>query len=108
MEEKNNHARWSDGRYVFLRWVLGIFIILSVFWLGIKVGEFKAAFDYGYGPLGYGSMMGGYYPGYGYGMMGRGWYDGGSYGYPTPGPGMMYGYYQNAASGAAASSSKSK
>ena len=37
-------------RYFFLRWVLGIVIILIVFWLGLKIGEFKGYFesDFGY------------------------------------------------------------
>ncbi len=32
-----------------LRWVLGIVVILMVFGFGVQIGEFKAAFEGGYG-----------------------------------------------------------
>lgn len=31
-----------DGGCVMLRWVVGLFILIGVFLLGVKVGEFKA------------------------------------------------------------------
>ena len=61
--------------YHVVRWVLGIAIIVIVFSLGVKVGEFKATFGSGYGRhMMHASYGGGYaYPmmqnGYG-GMMG--------------------------------------
>lgn len=44
------HMHGMGGKYHLLRWVLGITIMLLVFWLGFKLGEFKGYFDdYGYG-----------------------------------------------------------
>jgi len=38
------------GKYHLLRWMLGLAIIIIVFWVGFKLGEFKGYFeDYGYG-----------------------------------------------------------
>ena len=39
----------GGGRHIFLRWILGILILVAVFSLGIKVGEFKSLVDGGYG-----------------------------------------------------------
>ena len=36
-------------RYILLRWLLGLLILIVVFWLGMKIGEFKGAFEGGYG-----------------------------------------------------------
>jgi|GEM_PF-1282679 hypothetical protein len=36
-------------RHFWLRWLLGLIILLVVFWLGVKVGEFKGAFGRGFG-----------------------------------------------------------
>jgi hypothetical protein len=76
MEEyKHKH-----GYHALLHWALGILILLVVFWMGVKVGEFKTTLGYyGYGmwsgmmgnnyyganpyPNGYTPMMGGYYYG---------------------------------------------
>lgn len=93
-----------------LRWVLGILILVVVFWMGVQVGEFRTAFGYSYGM--WPGMMGNNYYGatpypYGYPMMG-GYYYGGQTAGPSQsttttaptyyyGPGgMMQGYYQNA------------
>lgn len=35
--------------YFLLRWLLALVILLVVFWLGVKIGEYKAGFGYGYG-----------------------------------------------------------
>ncbi len=50
-----------------LRWVLGIIVILMSFGFGVQIGEFKAAFESGYGYRHHNmmyysqpSMMGGY------------------------------------------------
>lgn len=42
------------GRYIWLRWLLGILILVIVFWVGVKVGEFKGG-AYGWGYQSYGS-----------------------------------------------------
>ena len=55
------HTHGMGGKYHLLRWVLGVAIILIVFWLGFKLGEFKGYF---------GSYDGSYFGrGYGRGMM---------------------------------------
>lgn len=51
-------------KYILLRWLLGLLILVMTFWLGAKVGEFKSmymnrAFDVGYGAHG---MMARPYP----------------------------------------------
>jgi hypothetical protein len=44
------HMHGMGGKYHLLRWMLGLAIIIIVFWLGFKLGEFKGYFDdYGYG-----------------------------------------------------------
>lgn len=44
-----------------LRWFLGLMIIVMVFCLGVKIGEYKQAFEGGDSGYGYSSrMMGGY------------------------------------------------
>ncbi len=44
-------------KYCLLRWVLGILIITFVFWMGMKIGEFKGEFEGGYGMHGQRGMM---------------------------------------------------
>lgn len=56
---------WPSGHRLF-RVVLWIVILLIVFWLGFKVGQFVTAFG-GYGRAGYGLHAHG--GGYGYQMM---------------------------------------
>ena len=50
-------------RFWALRWLLGLVILVIVFWLGVKIGEFKGSFEGGYGFYGrmsrHGMMMGG-------------------------------------------------
>lgn len=48
-----------NGHYMWLRWVIGIFIIAGVFWLGIQIGSVRSAFNYEYMPY---QMMRGTYP----------------------------------------------
>lgn len=83
-----NMFDWHNGkgrRFFFLRWILGIFILIIVFWLGVKVGQFSGFYrgNYGYPMMGggyYRSMM---YPGYDYDYnQYPGYY----------GPGMMQGW----------------
>ena len=38
----------GGGRHLLLRWLLGLLILVIVFWLGLKIGEFKGVFG-GYG-----------------------------------------------------------
>jgi hypothetical protein len=45
----------GHGRHMILRWVLGLVILLIVFWVGVKVGEFKTS-AWGYGMGYYGGM----------------------------------------------------
>jgi hypothetical protein len=40
-------------KYFVLRWVLGIVILIIVFWLGMKIGEFKGYFENNFGGVGY-------------------------------------------------------
>ncbi len=40
-----------------MRWVLGIIILLMVFWLGMKLGEFKGFIEAIYGFGSHGNMM---------------------------------------------------
>ncbi len=48
------------GKHILLRWILGILILIAVFSLGVKVGEFKSAV-YGYGGgFGWNMHRGGY------------------------------------------------
>src|SRR3989338_3333903 len=58
----------SCGKHFLLRWVLGLFILFSVFWLGIKVGELKnilrSEFGYGNGYSNHSYIMRGYNGGY--------------------------------------------
>lgn len=76
-EQTNGHdhsceqcaAHGGFHKFFVLRWVLAILILLTVLYVGIKIGEFKGYFESsidGYGS-GYNSrMMNGNYPG---GMM---------------------------------------
>jgi hypothetical protein len=58
-------------RHLILRWILGLVILVFVFSFGMRLGEIKAAFEYGgYGSMGYShrSMMRrAYYPAPSYG-----------------------------------------
>jgi len=46
----NCQSGWhSHHRFFLLRWILGIIILLMVFALGLKVGEFKGYFDTNFG-----------------------------------------------------------
>lgn len=105
--EEHTH---EDGHHKLLRWVLGILILIVVFCMGVKVGEFKTTLGYyGYG-MWPGMMENGYYGGspypYGYMPMMGGYYYQSQNAAPTQsagaptyyyGPGgMMRGYYQNA------------
>lgn len=82
-DHMHGHCVWNKHRLLRVLLLLGM--LFFVFWLGVKVGEFR-------GEFGYGRMMGGYddYNNYGYrsGMM-RG---GNVYYGQTPGRGMMGGY----------------
>ncbi len=53
------YSAYGD-RHVVLRLILGIFILMVVFWMGVKIGEIKAMFG-GYGRHGgygeYGPVM---------------------------------------------------
>ena len=54
------HMHGMGGKYHLLRWLLGVAIIIIVFWMGFKLGEFK----------GYFANSDGYYGrGFGHGMM---------------------------------------
>jgi hypothetical protein len=80
--------RGFSGRHFFLRWILGIIILLIVFWFGFKLGEFKSYLkgDYNYGYEFYNNrqMMNPEYYGY-YGMpMMRYWYGYNNQQQPTP------------------------
>ncbi len=60
----------GNNKFFVIRWVLGILIILIMFSLGMRIGEFKGALEQN---AGYGRMMnygGGYYN-QGYPMMGN-------------------------------------
>lgn len=62
----------SEKKHILLRWILGIVILVVVFSLGIKIGEFKSAL-FGYGSF---NGCGGLYN-TGYPMMFRGYNDDG-------------------------------
>jgi hypothetical protein len=74
-DHMHGHCAWNKHRV--LRIVLLLGMLLFVFWLGVKVGEFRGEFGYGrmmngYGDYGYrsGMMRGGNtYYGQGRGMM---------------------------------------
>jgi hypothetical protein len=79
-DHMHGHCLWNKHRV--LRIVLLLGMLFFVFWVGVKVGEFR-------GEFGYGRMMGDYgYGDYGYrsGMMRNA-------GYYGQGRGMMGGYY---------------
>ena len=40
-------GRYGHGHWV-LRWLLGLVILFLVFWFGVKIGELKSGFGYGY------------------------------------------------------------
>jgi hypothetical protein len=44
-------------KYHVLRWALGLIIILVVFWVGLKIGEFKGQFEGQWGGYGHRGMM---------------------------------------------------
>ena len=69
--DDHNGSRSSLGcgsKHFLLRWALGLFILFSVFWLGVKVGELKtilrSEFGYGSGYSNHYYMMRGYNGGY--------------------------------------------
>lgn len=104
--EENNRKEYYPHMHRGWKLLIGILVILAVFWIGFKAGEFCTIFraEYGYG-----------YPMMGYGMLGGYGYPPSYYGYATPqgqavppsatstpapyyyGPGgmmrMMWGYY---------------
>ena len=75
------------GRHAILRWILGIAILLIVFHLGMKVGEFKGEIEGGYGISPRHMMMRGGYDGYGMPY----------YGNDYSSPGMMGNYFRKPA-----------
>jgi hypothetical protein len=52
----------SVHRHHLLRWLLGIVILLMTFSFGVKIGEFKAALESGYGDPARGMLWDRYYP----------------------------------------------
>lgn len=102
MEEKINHHPCCEGfkKHFVLRWILGIIILVAVFCIGFKLGEFSSVirqggYGYGYYNNNMYDMMGGGYPYY---MMGGQGYYGGQNPYNNNyyyGPGMMRGFYGN-------------
>ena len=76
-------------RHYLLRWIIGIAILAFVFWMGVKVGEFK---EMVYGEYGYN------FPGR-YMMYGN--YQGLNNAYYGYGPGMMRGFWQGQATSTA-------
>ncbi len=49
------HQEWHGSKYALLRWLLGALILVVVFALGYKIGEFKSTFWANAG--GYGNHM---------------------------------------------------
>lgn len=66
MECRQMYGMRCGGRHYLLRWILGVLILVIVFFAGIKLGEFKQDMRGGYG---YGMMNRGYNAMPGYGMM---------------------------------------
>ena len=59
------HMHGMGGKYHLLRWMLGLAIIIIVFWVGFKLGEFKGYFNdnsYGFGRSHGRGMMNAYGP----------------------------------------------
>lgn len=81
--------KWHGSPFWLLRVLIGLIVLIIVFWLGVKVGEFHSFGRFG--------LMG--HRGFYGGMMGRGYYGypPGWYGTSTPQgqyfPPMMRGYY---------------
>lgn len=47
------HGQWTTGKYLLLRWLLALLIMVVIFAIGFKLGEFKGTFINGggmYGP----------------------------------------------------------
>lgn len=47
------HGQWTTGKYLLLRWLLAMLIMVVIFAIGFKLGEFKGSFIDGggmYGP----------------------------------------------------------
>ncbi len=69
---------WCTGRkHHVLKWVLGLVIVMTAFWAGVKLGEIKERLEMAWYP-------------YLHPMM-RGWY--GMYDRSNPAPGVMGGWY---------------
>ncbi|MBI4993583.1 hypothetical protein HZC33_01305 [Candidatus Wolfebacteria bacterium] len=99
METKHNHedhcffCKWKgfEGGHkknVVIRWVLGILILITIFYFGVKIGQISYYVRSGFGY----PMMGGYPMMWGgYGSYGKGYSDDGYYG--GMGPWMMRGWW---------------
>ena len=53
------HGQWTTGKYLLLRWLLALLIMVVLFAIGFKLGEFKGTFinGGGYGGGMYGPRM---------------------------------------------------
>ncbi|MEW6617034.1 MAG: hypothetical protein AB1333_01285 [Patescibacteria group bacterium] len=60
------------GKHTLLRWIFGIIILIAVFSLGVKVGEFKSIIDGYKGSFGWNSHRGNPMMFYGYDDAGHG------------------------------------
>lgn len=43
------HGQWTSGKYLLLRWLLGLLVMVVIFAIGFKLGEFKGNFIDGNG-----------------------------------------------------------
>lgn len=43
------HGQWTTGKYLLLRWLLALLIMVIIFAIGFKLGEFKGTFINGGG-----------------------------------------------------------
>jgi hypothetical protein len=57
MMGRNMCGMCGGRRFWAIRWLLGVLIIVVVFAIGVKVGEFKAFFDTGFGSYDYPTMQ---------------------------------------------------
>lgn len=46
------HGQWTSGKYLLLRWLLGLLVMVVIFAIGFKLGEFKGNFIDGNGMYG--------------------------------------------------------